>query len=211
VWTIVVAAGTGQRFGGPKQFEPLGDRRVLDWAVATARSVSDGVVVVVPPGQADTPGEVEGGETRSASVRRGLGAVPPEAEVVVVHDGARPFASPALFRRVIAAVTAGADGAIPGLAVTDTVKEVDAAGVVVATPERAGLVAVQTPQAFAARVLRAAHATATEATDDAAVVEAGGGRVVVVPGEVDNRKLTVADDLDWARERVAAGEVIACG
>lgn len=211
VWTIVVAAGTGRRFGRPKQFEALGDRRVVDWAVAAARSVSEGVVLVVPPGERVAAGEVAGGPTRSASVRCGLGAVPPDAGIVVVHDGARPFASPELFRRVVAAVTDGADGAVPGLAITDTVKQVDAAGVVVATPDRSGLVAVQTPQAFSATALRTAHAEPADATDDAALVEASGGRVVVVPGEVDNRKLTLADDLEWARARVAAGDMVACG
>jgi 2-C-methyl-D-erythritol 4-phosphate cytidylyltransferase len=144
-------------------------------------------------------------------VRRGLAEVPADAAVVVVHDGARPFATPALFRRVVDAIVPGTDGAVPGLPITDTVKQVDDAGVVVATPERAALMTVQTPQAFAASALRAAHAAGGEATDDAAVVEACGGRVVVVPGEVDNRKLTVADDLEWARARVAAGEVVACG
>jgi 2-C-methyl-D-erythritol 4-phosphate cytidylyltransferase len=211
VWTIVVAAGTGQRFGGPKQFEPLGDRRVVDWAIAAAHAVSDGVVVVVPPGAARQPHDVEGGASRSESVRRGLTAVPAAATIVVVHDGARPFASPALFRSVVDAVAAGADGAVPGVPISDTIKQVDADGVVVGTPERSGLVAVQTPQAFAAGVLRAAHASGADATDDATVVERAGGRVVVVTGEVDNRKLTVADDLEWARDRVAAGEVVACG
>jgi 2-C-methyl-D-erythritol 4-phosphate cytidylyltransferase len=210
VWTIVVAGGTGQRFGAAKQFAALGDRRVIDWAVGAARAVSDGVVVVVPPGTPLGSSEVAGGPTRSASVRRGLAAVPASAEIIVVHDGARPFASSALFRDVIDAVAAGADGAIPGLPVTDTVKRVGPDGAVMDTLDRAGLVTVQTPQAFAAAVLRGAHGVDTEATDDAALVEAAGGRVVVVPGEVDNRKLTVPADLDWAREQVSAGEVVAC-
>jgi 2-C-methyl-D-erythritol 4-phosphate cytidylyltransferase len=211
VWTIVVAAGTGQRFGGAKQFEVLGDRRVVDWSLAAARTVSDGAILVVPPGSPHRPGEVPGGETRSASVRSGLAAVPAEAAVIIVHDGARPFASPALFRRVVDAVRAGADGAVPGLPITDTVKQVDVAGRVVATSDRSTLVTVQTPQAFAAACLRSAHTSAPEATDDAAAVEAAGGIVVVVTGEPDNRKLTVAEDLAWARARVAAGEVAVCG
>jgi 2-C-methyl-D-erythritol 4-phosphate cytidylyltransferase len=211
VWTIVVAAGTGERFGAAKQFEALGDRRVVDWAAAAAHEISDGVVVVVPPGSQLRPGEVEGGATRSASVRCGLDAVPTAAEIIVVHDGARPFASPELFRRVVDAVTAGADGAVPGLPVTDTVKRAAADGVVQETLDRTGLVAVQTPQAFAAAALRAAHAAASQATDDAALVEAAGGRVVVVPGEPGNRKLTVPADLEWARRQAATGEVVACG
>jgi 2-C-methyl-D-erythritol 4-phosphate cytidylyltransferase len=211
VWTIVVAAGTGERFGSAKQFEALGDRRVVDWAVAAAREVSDGVVVVVPPGTRAGPGEVGGGSTRSASVRSGLDAVPASADIVVVHDGARPFASAELFRRVVDAVAAGAHGAVPGLPVTDTVKRAGADHVVCETLDRTGLVAVQTPQAFAAAALRAAHADEPQATDDAALVEATGGRVVVVPGEPGNRKLTVPADLEWARRLAAAGEVVACG
>jgi len=120
-----------------------------------------------------------------------------------VHDGARPFASSELFGRVIAAVVAGADGAIPGVAVADTVKQVDETGTVVNTPPRASLVAVQTPQAFRASVLRAAHAAGGDATDDASLVEHHGGRVVVVAGEPDNRKITDPDDLQWARTRAS--------
>ncbi len=201
VWTVVVAAGSGSRFGGPKQFEHLGARRVLDWSVAAAEAASDGVVVVVPPERAAVGEGVAGGSTRSESVRRGLEHVPAAATIVCVHDAARPFATPELFHRVIEAVEAGADAAVPGIAVADTVKEIDARGVVVATPDRERLVAVQTPQAFAAGVLRQAHAAGGDGTDDAALVEAVGGRVVVVPGEADNRKITLLDDLLWARRR----------
>lgn len=203
MWAIVVAAGVGQRFGGPKQFEPLGPGSVLDRSLAVARQAADGVVVVVPPGRVPGRGEVAGGATRSDSVRCGLAAVPGDAEVIVVHDGARPFASTDLYHAVIDAVRAGADGAVPGLPVTDTIKLVDDDGSVVTTPDRDHLVAVQTPQAFAAVRLRAAHAGEPQGTDDAALVEALGGRVVVVAGEADNRKLTVPEDLDWARARVA--------
>jgi 2-C-methyl-D-erythritol 4-phosphate cytidylyltransferase len=146
---------------------------------------------------------VEGGQSRSESVRRGLGAVPEIATVICVHDAARPFATVSLFERVIEAVGNGVDAAIPGIAVTDTVKEVDDAGRVVATPNRAALRAVQTPQAFVANVLRAAHAGGAEGTDDAAVVEAAGGYVVVVEGEQDNRKVTTPDDLTWARQKMS--------
>lgn len=202
VWTIVVAAGSGTRFGGLKQFEPLGTRRVVDWSVAAAEASSDGVVVVVPA-ECSEPGTIAGGPTRSASVARGLAAVPKDATIVLVHDGSRPFASEALFDRVIAAVRAGVDGAIPGLPVTDTIKRVDANGAIVATVDRTDLRAVQTPQAFDARSLRAAYASGSTATDDAAVVEAAGGRVVVVNGEPDNRKITTPEDLAWARAKVS--------
>lgn len=199
VWTVVVGGGTGRRFGGPKQYEMLGDRRVIDHAVGIAAAVSDGVVVVLPPSDAPGEGAVAGGATRSESVRNGLAAVPSAATIVCVHDAARPFASEALYRAVVAAVAAGADGAVPGVAVTDTIKVVDGTGDVVDTPPRDRLVAVQTPQAFRAEVLRAVHAGPADATDDAALVEAAGGRVVVVAGEPTNRKITHLDDLAWAR------------
>jgi 2-C-methyl-D-erythritol 4-phosphate cytidylyltransferase len=218
VWTIVVAGGSGQRFGGRKQFADLGGRLVLDWAVAAAQSASEGVVVVLPADVADVDATdatdattvtcpavrtVRGGSSRSASVRHGLGAVPDDAEVICVHDAARPFAGADTFAAVIAAVRAGADGAVPAVVVTDTIKVVDDAGTVLATPDRATLRAVQTPQAFAGAVLRRAHAAGRDGTDDAALVEALGGRVVVVAGDPANRKLTEPADLAWARERVA--------
>ena len=199
VWTIVVAAGSGLRFGSAKQFEHLGDKRVVDWAVEEAERHSMGVITVVPKGQATGPNQVEGGATRSESVRRGLAAVPAEATIVLVHDAARPFASDAVFQRVIGAVVDGADAAVPGIPVTDTIKQVNAQNIVVATPDRATLVAVQTPQAFRASVLRDAHASSPEGTDDATLVEAMGKQVVVVAGEAMNRKLTAPEDLEWAR------------
>jgi 2-C-methyl-D-erythritol 4-phosphate cytidylyltransferase len=203
VWTIVVAAGSGARFGRAKQYEPLGDKRVLDWALAAARAVSEGVVLVVPRESAGRrePGVdalVPGGATRSASVRAGLAAVPGDADVILVHDAARPLAPIALFEAVIGAVRSGADCAIPGLAVANTVKRV-AGEQVVETVDRTDLVEVQTPQAFAAAALRSAHADEPDATDDAGLVEAAGGTVVVVPGDPGNLKLTHPHDLAVAR------------
>jgi 2-C-methyl-D-erythritol 4-phosphate cytidylyltransferase len=199
VWTIVVGGGSGARFGGPKQYETLGDRRIIDHSVGAARHGGDGVVIVVPADDCAREGGVAGGATRSESVRAGLAMVPDDATIICVHDAARPFATPALFAAVIAAVRDGADAAIPGVAVADTIKLIDDNGVVINTPRRDRVVAVQTPQAFRADALRAAHASAGEATDDAALVEARGGHVVVVPGEVRNRKITHPDDLIWAR------------
>ena len=117
-WAIVVAAGGGSRFGAPKQFARLGAATVLDLAVGVALDACAGVVVVLPDG-ADwaAPAGVRttaGGATRSASVRAGLALVPDDVDVVVVHDAARPLASPELFARVVAAVRAGADAAVPG-------------------------------------------------------------------------------------------------
>jgi 2-C-methyl-D-erythritol 4-phosphate cytidylyltransferase len=214
VWTIVVGGGSGTRFGRPKQYEALGERRVIDHAVAAARQSSDGVVVVVPPADAAREGAVAGGSTRSASVRAGLAAVPEEASIICVHDAARPFASPQLFERVVSAVRDGADGAVPGVPVTDTIKVVGMAAdvedpddaddmvpvrPVLETPDREALVAVQTPQAFRASVLRRAHIGAGDGTDDASLVERMGGTVVVVAGEPNNRKITLPEDLEWAR------------
>jgi 2-C-methyl-D-erythritol 4-phosphate cytidylyltransferase len=201
-WAIVVAAGGGTRFGGAKQFARLGGETVLGRSVAVAQAACDGVVVVLPAGAAwDPPEGVEravGGATRSDSVRAGLALVPADADVVVVHDAARPLASAGLFERVVEAVAGGADGAVPGLPLSDTVKRVDGDRVVETVPREA-LVGVQTPQAFRAEVLRAVHLGGGVDTDDAALVEAGGGTVVVVAGERHNLKLTVAEDLVFAQ------------
>jgi len=210
VWSIVVGAGSGQRFGGLKQYEMLGDRRVIDHAVAVAREASDGVVIVVAADDAEREGGVAGGETRTQSVLAGLNAVPDEAAIICVHDAARPFADVEIFERVIAAVRAGADGAIPGVSVTDTIKVIDTTpdGTrrVGSTPERSTLVAVQTPQAFRADRLREAHRVTADArssaTDDAALVEGMGGTVVVIEGSDRNRKITSPEDLVWARAEV---------
>jgi 2-C-methyl-D-erythritol 4-phosphate cytidylyltransferase len=195
VWTILVAAGSGSRFGQPKQYQPLGDRRVLDWSLETASAASDGVVLVVPRDHLDDAEPladriVPGGPTRSASVRAGLDAAPPSAEVIVVHDGARPLASPELFLTVIAAVREGAAAVVPAMPVTDTVRSRTVGPI-----DRADLVVVQTPQAFAAQELRAAHAAATDASDDATLVEALGHDVKIVPGAPTNLKITYPTDL----------------
>jgi 2-C-methyl-D-erythritol 4-phosphate cytidylyltransferase len=180
----------------------LGGRKLVDWAVGAARRSCEGVVLVLP---ADRVGRVAfdeqpdavvaGGATRSESVRAGLAEVPADVDVIVVHDAARPLAHPALFAAAIGAVAAGADGALCAVPVVDTLKRVDASGVVTGTVARDGLWAVQTPQAFRAAALRAAHAGGGEATDDGALVEAHGGRVVVVAGDVRNRKVTDPADL----------------
>lgn len=211
VWAVVVAAGSGARFGGLKQYASLGGRRVLDWSVDGARSAADGVVLVVPAERAHEPEAgvdvvVAGGATRAESVRAGLAAVPLDAEVVAVHDAARPLASARLWSAAVAAVREGADGAVPGVRVADTLKRAEG-GRVLGTVERDGVVAVQTPQVFRADALRAAHAAGADATDDAALVEAAGGNVVVVPGEVTNAKITTDADLVLAESLVAGPRV----
>jgi 2-C-methyl-D-erythritol 4-phosphate cytidylyltransferase len=206
VWAIVVAGGSGDRFGRPKQFLDLGGSTVVARSIAAARSVAAGVVVVVPAGQAPAPDardpdfgadiRVDGGPSRAASVRVGLAAVPDDVTVVVIHDAARPLAAPALFQAVVAAVTgrSGADGCIPVLPVTDTLKRV-AGTEVLSTVDRSDLVAAQTPQAFRAGVLRRAHREGADATDDAALLESIGATVRTVPGDPRNLKLTVPHDL----------------
>ena len=201
-WAIVVAAGGGARFGAAKQFARLGGSSVLDRAVGVARESCDGVVVVLAADASwSAPDGVlvaVGGSTRSDSVRAGLALVPDDADIVIVHDAARPLASRRLFGLVVAAVEGGADGAVPALPVADTVKRVKGDRVIETVP-REGLVGAQTPQAFRADVLRAAHRVGGVDTDDAALVEAGGGVVVVVEGERRNLKLTLADDLELAQ------------
>ncbi|HUY63437.1 MAG TPA: 2-C-methyl-D-erythritol 4-phosphate cytidylyltransferase [Acidimicrobiales bacterium] len=209
VWSVVVAGGDGRRFGAPKQFAMLGGRPLLSWAVDAARPVSDGVVLVVPADRvADAQGShgadvvVAGGSTRAESVRAGLSVVPEDAAIIVVHDGARPLASAALFWAVVDAVRQGAEAAVPGLAVADTLKAV-ADGVVVSTVPRQGLVAVQTPQAFRADSLRRAHGGAGEASDDAGLLEAAGATVRVVAGDPRNLKVTTPGDLEVAQALAA--------
>lgn len=199
---VVVAAGQGTRFGGQKQFSLLDGETVAARSVRAARSVADHVVIVVPDAyEGDGEGAdviVTGGTSRAASVRAGLGHCG-DAEIIVVHDAARPLATSALFHLVVDAINDGADAAIPGLSIADTVKRVSRrakATTVVATLAREELVTVQTPQAFRRAVLDRAHANQADASDDAALVEALGARVVVVDGEASNIKITQASDIE---------------
>jgi len=204
VWSIVLAAGSGSRFGGNKQLAQLGDQRVVDWSVASAKSCCEGVVLVVNPqtiGDSAIPQAdivVPGGLTRSESVRKGLAVLPQSAEIVVIHDAARPGATIQMYLSTIEAVLGGADGAVPGLPVTDTLKQVVDAPVgkkVEATVDRNTLMTIQTPQAFSRRMLEKAHADGGQATDDAGLVEAVGGIVMVVPGDPVASKITSPSDL----------------
>ena len=207
-WGIVVAGGRGTRYGRPKQLDDLAGRPLIDWAIDAVRPVCDGVVVVldaalVEGAKVDADAVVAGGDTRAASVRAGLAAVPGEPDAILVHDAVRPLATPELAARVLAAVAGGADGAVPSVPVVDTLKRVDGSRVT-ATVDRSELVAVQTPQAFRTEVLRRAHAAGGDATDDAGLVEAAGGTVVVVEGERDNLKVTWPEDLAVAEALLAA-------
>ena len=213
---IVVAAGSGERLGAgrPKAFVPLAGRPMAAWSLdAIAAAGIPRAVVAVPPGHGAAAEEalhrefplglafVEGGTTRSESVRNALAAAGPDAEAVVVHDAARPMAAPELFLRTLAAL-AGADAAIAAARVTDTVKEAGADGIVVRTHDRSRLWAIQTPQAFRAEVLRRAMAAGgdvlAQATDDAWLVERAGGTVRVVESSAANFKVTTPHDLTLA-------------
>lgn len=219
VGVVVVAAGSGTRLGAgrPKAFVSLRGRPLLGYAVDTVARLPHlaSLVVVAPPDHADPAGPawagvdlppdavvVAGGASRTDSVAAGLAAVG-DVDVVLVHDAARCLTPLAVFERVVEAVRAGAAGAVPGIALVDTVKTVDAHGVITGTPDRASLRAVQTPQGFARDVLVSAYGSGLGATDDAALVELGGHHVVVVEGDALAFKVTSRDDLEHA-ERVLA-------
>jgi 2-C-methyl-D-erythritol 4-phosphate cytidylyltransferase len=200
---IVPAGGSGERLGAdrPKAFVLLGGRPLLDWSLDALSEACDRIVVAVPAAHEQPPDRVAGGASRSESVRNALRAAP-EATVVVVHDAARPLLVPGLVRRCLDALVAGVDGAIAAAPVTDTVKEVDEDGLVTRTLDRGCLWAIQTPQVFRADVLRRALDASVEtlaaATDDASLVEAVDGRVVVVEAPPENIKVTSPRDLKLA-------------
>ncbi len=212
VWAILVAAGRGERLGleHPKAFAKLGEDPLLAEPLRRLEDSDwiDGIVVVAPPdweepaillaeelGCGKANACVAGGATRTDSVRAGLAEVPADALVVLVHDAARPLVSDAVIERVLAPLSEGWDGAVPGLPVSDTLKRVGSDGAVEETVARDSLYAVQTPQAFLADVFRRALASGAEATDCAGLVEAVGGRVKVVEGDPRLLKVTTADDL----------------
>lgn len=199
----MLAAGSGTRFGGAKQFGTLGGRSLVDHVVTTAASVCESVVVVLPEG---TPWKgqpvaaaVAGGPTRAASVRSGLAAIPEDVAIVVVHDAAHPLASPALFEAVIARVCEGADGAVPVLPATETIARVDE-GRLVSTQSARGHHIMQTPHAFRAACLRTAHAAQPEASDDASLLVARGHTVVTVPGDPRNIHISTPKELALAAQ-----------
>ena len=217
VTVLVPAAGLGTRLGPgePKALRHLGGVSLLVHAVrrlCEATSVGS-IVVAAPPGCAAEVAEllagqvadhvrldvVEGGATRQLSVGAALAASPKSYPIVLVHDAARAFAPADLVERVADAVRSGHAAVIPVLPVTDTIKQVDASGHVVATLDRTALRAVQTPQGFRRDVLEAAHRAAVDAhTDDAGLVERLGVRVFAVPGADEALKITRPGDLALA-------------
>jgi 2-C-methyl-D-erythritol 4-phosphate cytidylyltransferase len=211
-WAVLVAAGRGERLGEdrPKAFAPLRGRPLLaeslerleasDWIDAIVVVAPDGweepsILVAEELGCGKVVATVTGGSTRAESVRLGVAEADGNTVAIVVHDAARPLLPEAVLKRVLAALGEGWDGAVPGLPVADTIKRVQAEQVVETLP-RSELVAVQTPQAFTADVLRGAlEGDIASASDCASLVEARGGRVTVVPGDPLLLKVTTSEDL----------------
>jgi len=213
VWALLVAAGTGERLGGerPKAFVGLGELPLLAEPLRRLDESGwiDAIVVAAPLGWEEPAillaeelsttkvvAVVAGGAIRAESVRAALAEVPDEVLVVLVHDAARPLVTDAVLERVLAPLSEGWDGVVPGLALADTVKTVEGDRVTGTLP-RDGLVAVQTPQAFLTPTLRAAYAgDLAGETDCSALVEARGGRVRWVEGDPRLLKVTTQADLD---------------
>jgi 2-C-methyl-D-erythritol 4-phosphate cytidylyltransferase len=221
-WAVIVAAGRGDRLGldRPKAFAKLNGRPLLAESLERLEASEwvDSIVVVAPEeweepsillaeeiGAAKVTACVTGGVSRTESVRAGFAEVPEDALVVLVHDAARPLLPPEVVERVLAPLGEGWDGAVPELPIADTLKRADGEGTVAETVDRAGLQAVQTPQAFLAPVLRAALAgELASATDCSALVEARGGRVRLVEGDARLLKVTTASDLAFVESLLAA-------
>ena len=210
VWAVVAAAGSGERLGAdrPKAFARLGDRPLLAESLERldASAWVDAIVVAAPPGWEEpvillaeelgcgkVTASVAGGSTRAASVAAALREVPSDAAAVLVHDAARPLLPEDVVERVLAPLSEGWDGVVPGLPAQDTVKRVRG-DEVVETLNRSELVLVQTPQAFVATALR--DAADGDGSDCASLVEARGGRVKVVAGDPRLLKITTQADLN---------------
>jgi 2-C-methyl-D-erythritol 4-phosphate cytidylyltransferase len=213
VWAVLAAAGRGERLGSdrPKAFARLGGRPLLAESLERLEGSDwiDFIVIAAPPeweepaillaeelGAGKVSSVVTGGASRSESVREALAEVADDAAVVLVHDAARPLVPEDVIERVLAPLSEGWDGVVPGLPLSDTVKRVEGDRVLETLP-RGELVAVQTPQAFLASVLREAlGGNVSGASDCASLIEAQGGRVKVVEGDSRLLKVTSRDDLE---------------
>ena len=219
VWAVIVAAGRGERLGldRPKAFANLRGRPLLAESLERLEESEwiDAIVVAAPQdweeptillaeelGCGKVVEAVTGGETRTSSVRAALAHVGEEAAVVLVHDAARPVIPKDVIDRLLTALNEGWDGAVPVLPLPDTVKRLDGDRVV-ETVDRAGLVLVQTPQAFVVPTLRDALAGNDEGTDCASLVEARGGRIKAVPGDSGLLKVTQPSDLETVERLLA--------
>ena len=218
---IIAAAGSGERFGAtlPKALITLGNRTLIEHAVAALAPVVSEIVICAPAGYEEQIQElvgnditvVVGGATRSDSVRAGIAALSGNAKFVLVHDAARALATTELAQRVLTSLEKGEVAVIPGLELIDTVKSVDASGHVTSTPDRASFRRVQTPQGFDLEVLKKAHATGTDATDDGALVEAIGHKVLIIKGEERALKITTPTDLASALSMLGTSSLFRTG
>jgi 2-C-methyl-D-erythritol 4-phosphate cytidylyltransferase len=207
VWAIVLAGGSGTRFGSFKQFAEVGPGRLVDLAVNAAAAVCKRIVLVLPTGVAWDGAHVEqvvpGGADRAASVRNALAAITDEDGIVVVHQAANPLARPELIRRLATVIAEGVPAVCPGLRPADVVRRVEGqrAGEVVGRDE---LVLVQTPAAFRLDVLRQAHEAGGRAVEDTALVSACGHEVRVIEGDPRNVHVASPSDLEIVRALASA-------
>lgn len=221
---LIVAAGRGERAGGdiPKQYMMLAGRPVLAWSLQTLRAASvDNIVVAIDPAHVglcraaigESAQIVSGGATRTASVRAGLSALG-DADVVLIHDAARPGLRTETISALVAAIEGGAAGAAPALPVADSLRRIDSANRVSGEVERDGLMRVQTPQAFRGAVIRAAYAAASADAsfgDDIAVARANGADVVLIPGDPWLMKLTYPEDAALLEQMLVGGRATCVG
>jgi 2-C-methyl-D-erythritol 4-phosphate cytidylyltransferase/2-C-methyl-D-erythritol 2,4-cyclodiphosphate synthase len=222
VAALIVAAGRGERAGGavPKQFRLLAGQPVLAWSIRALQAAGMAEIVVAVSAEQEAAARaivgpearlVRGGATRTDSVRAGLAAIA-QAEIVLIHDAARPGLTPEMVRRLVAEIERGAKGAAPALPLADSVRRVDGGQRVVGEVERAGLMQVQTPQAFRLSVIRDAYAAAAgdaAFSDDIAVARAAGAEIVLITGDPRLMKLTYPEDTEML-ERILAGSRAAC-
>ncbi len=215
---IIPAAGSGDRLGQsiPKSLVVINGKTLIQRAVESILPHVDEVIIAAPKDfELEISGlfsdnkkikVISGGEVRSKSVAAALSQVNQNADYILVHDAARCFATQAQTMRVIDALLAGDHAVVPGIEVVDTIKVIDANNFAESTPSRSSLRAVQTPQGFSARILHRAHQSGNDATDDAALVEALGIAVRVVPGESNAHKITTPADLEWAKRLAETNE-----
>ncbi|MBN8606892.1 MAG: bifunctional 2-C-methyl-D-erythritol 4-phosphate cytidylyltransferase/2-C-methyl-D-erythritol 2,4-cyclodiphosphate synthase [Caulobacterales bacterium] len=226
VAALIVAGGSGSRAGGelPKQYQALFGRPVISWSLGALRAAGvDEVVAVIGEGHEEffrnatrggpPPRAVVGGATRTASVRAGLAALG-DADVILIHDAARPGLTPKVVRELVAAVQAGAPALAPALPVSDALQRTNGEGCVQEEVERAGLHRVQTPQAFDARILRDAYACADDSiayTDDLAVVRAIGAPTKLIAGDLRLMKITYPEDLEMLAVMLSDSRITCVG
>ncbi|CAB5036388.1 unannotated protein [freshwater metagenome] len=215
---IIPAAGSGDRLGQsiPKSLVVINGKTLIQRAVESILPHVDEVIIAAPKDfELEISGlfsdnkkikVISGGEVRSKSVAAALSQVNQNADYILVHDAARCFATQAQTMRVIDALLAGDHAVVPAIEVVDTIKVIDANNFAESTPSRSSLRAVQTPQGFSAQILHRAHQSGNDATDDAALVEALGIAVRVVPGEPNAHKITTPADLEWAKRLAETNE-----